>query len=357
MASWKKVLVSGSNINVASLQVDNLPANQILVGGGSGSNISTIQTTGTGNVVLATGSTVNISGSFSGSFIGNGSQLSGVTATAVFPTTNVTNLNSNDKFFISQSTGQEYVTYQNLVTDLAGTNLAVEGNDSLTLSSTITGITSINSTAFTGSLLGTSSYASTSLSASQANNANTATSASYASSVNNITNAITNNADNRVITATGTGTINGEANLTFDGTTLSLTGNQTISNNLTVNGDIIVAGTASFINTDNLSIKDKFILINSGSTTLADSGIVSQYNAAGSGSALYLEANSAGTYGRFAVAYDIIGGSTLISPDEFVTTAKINQSGLPTNPPTWGGNTNGMGNIWINNDGDIYIYT
>ena len=47
---------------------------------------------------------------------------------------------------------------------------------------------------------------------------------------------INNNADNRIITGSGTAnTLNGESNLTFDGSTLGLTGNQTVSGNLTLN--------------------------------------------------------------------------------------------------------------------------
>ena len=41
--------------------------------------------------------------------------------------------------------------------------------------------------------------------------------------------SLANDANNRVVTADGSGGINGEANLTFDGSTLDLTGNQTIS--------------------------------------------------------------------------------------------------------------------------------
>ena len=100
-----------------------------------------------------------------------------------------------------------------------------------------------------------SSYA---LTASFALNAPTATNALTAS---NITPAITNALDNRVLTANGGGTINGEANLTFDGTTLNLNGNQIISGDLTVNG------TTTTINTQNLNVADKFILLSSGSTS------------------------------------------------------------------------------------------
>jgi len=185
-----------------------------------------------------------------------------------------------------------------------------------------------------------------------------AVSASLAATASNIFPAITNNSVNRVLTANGGGTINGESNLQFNGSTLTVSGDATITGNLSV------AGTASFTNTDNLNIKDKFILINSGSTTLADSGWITQYNAAGSGSAFYLEAgtaNDAGPYGRFAVAFDAVGTSTSLTPSEYVVTAKINQASAPTTavPPTWGTGSNGSGNMWIMNNaaGDIYIYS
>lgn len=138
---------------------------------------------------------------------------------------------------------------------------------------------------------------------------------------------------------------------------LTVTGAGSIGGNLTVTGDLTVAGTASFTNVDNLTIKDKFILINSGSTTLADSGWITQYNAAGSGSAFYLEASSTGTYGRFAVAYDVIGTSTALVADEYVVTAKT-AAGLPSAAPTWGSTGNGFGNIYVNSsNGDIYMYS
>jgi hypothetical protein len=389
MATWKKVIVSGSTANLANLQVDGLTSGQVVIGGGTAGNLTTTAINGTGNIVATTGATgVSMTGSFTGSFTGNGAGLTGVTATAIFPTSAVTNITSTDKFFISQSTN-EFITYGNLLTDLAGTNLAVESSDSLTLATTITGITSISSTSFTGSLLGTASYASNAdlldgldstsfvlnsqtssmlapyvltsqtssmsvlsssyaLSASYAFNATTA---SNASTVTSIANNVTNNTNNYILTATGGGSINGESNLSFDGTLLTVAGNATIT------GDLTVAGTASFTNTDNLNVRDKFILINSGSSILADSGWITQYNAAGSGSAFYLEATSAGTYGRFAVAYDTVGTSTSITADEFVVTAKVNQSAPGAATPTWGGNsTNGQGNMWLTSTGDIYIW-
>jgi hypothetical protein len=460
MATWKKVIVSGS-----AAELLNVTAS-------SGVLVGTIQQ------ITTSATTTKLSGSFSGSFFGDGSGLSGVAAS--FPITAKTDLSTTDQFFINDGSSK-FVTYGNLVTDLAGagagtSNLTTgDAGDSLALTAQIavTGVTA----SFTGNLTGTASFAtsasqavsatsaSQAVSASFATNAsqlnsqvgsfyqnasninagtlgnaflptainvtsvtasfagnltgtasfatsasqaitasfvvtaqtasfvlqavsasfatlartadtasfvvtaqtasyvngniftstNPALSASYAASVNNLTNAITNNADNRILTATGGGTINGESNLAFDGTTLTVTGNATVTGNLSV------AGTASFTNTDNLNIRDKFILINSGSTTLADSGLITQYNAAGSGSAFYLDAGTAndnGIYGRFAVAFDAVGTSTSLTPSEFMVTAKINQASNPSNtvPPTWGTGSNGSGNMWITNAGDIFIY-
>jgi hypothetical protein len=137
---------------------------------------------------------------------------------------------------------------------------------------------------------------------------------------------------------------------------INVTGNSTFNSNLTVTGDLTVNGTASFVNSTNLYVKDQFITINSGSSTLADSGIVSQYNVAGSGSAFFLEAGSAGAYGRWAVAYDLLGTSTSATADEFMVTAKINQASNPVAAPTWGSTGNGSGNMWVTNAGDIFIY-
>ena len=73
---------------------------------------------------------------------------------------------------------------------------------------------------FTGSFLGTGSYVTNALSA------------SYAPS----STVINNNTNNYVITGTGTnGTLNGEVNLTFDGTTLTVSGDATITGNTVTN--------------------------------------------------------------------------------------------------------------------------
>ena len=83
---------------------------------------------------------------------------------------------------------------------------------------------------------------------------------------------LSNNADNRVITG-GSGTnLNAESGLTFDGSTLAVTGNTTISGNLTVQGN--------FTETVKIATEDPIIALNtaigSGAANTYDSGFVTE---------------------------------------------------------------------------------
>jgi hypothetical protein len=177
MGTWKKVIVSGSTANLANVQVDGLTSGQVVIGGGTAGNLTTTAINGTGTIVATTAAGLVHSGSFSGSFQGDGSNLSGVFATAIFPTTERTDITSGNKFFISQSTGQEFITYGNLLTDLAGTNLVTESNDSLTLAQQIS-VTGV-SASFLGNLTGTATTASFVTTAQTASYVVTAQTASY----------------------------------------------------------------------------------------------------------------------------------------------------------------------------------
>jgi hypothetical protein len=69
MASWKKVIVSGSIPSFTDIKVDGLASNTVVLGGGSGSVLTTQARNGTGNIVGTTAADgVSMSGSFSGSF-------------------------------------------------------------------------------------------------------------------------------------------------------------------------------------------------------------------------------------------------------------------------------------------------
>lgn len=132
-----------------------------------------------------------------------------------------------------------------------------------------------------------------------------------------------------------------------------------VSGNATITGDLSVAGTASFSNTTSLLIADKFALLASGSTSLTDGGIIIQNAPGGIGTAFYLEAGSAGStgaFGRFAITGSLFAGASTATPDEFMVTVK-QASGTPSAAPTFGGSGNGYGNMYIDSsNSDIYIY-
>ena len=86
--------------------------------------------------------------------------------------------------------------------------------------------------------------------------------------------AISDLTDNRVVIAGTSGELEDSANLTFDGSTLAVTGALTVSTNATVTGNLTVLGTQSILNTETLKVEDSLIevgLVNSGGSLVAPS--------------------------------------------------------------------------------------
>jgi hypothetical protein len=442
MATWKKVIVSGSSAALAALQVDNLTSGSVVIGGGSTANLSVTAINGTGNIVATTNATGLVhTGSFTGSFTGaiTGTSSFATSASYAFQATSASyaqqattasySLVATSASYAQQATTASYALVATSASFASNATQAqtasfvnalsqvvrITGSLDVTGSILATAITSSFTGSLVGALTGTASFATSAsyvfqaTSASYAQQATTAsyalvaTSASFASTAAQVNNALTfgtglsgststyngSTAVNVAISGsvlltsnlipkwTGTGLVN--SNITDSGTQvqigagassgvsiaaggINVTGNSTFNNNLTISGDLTVNGTASFVNSDNLYVKDKFILINSGSNTLADSGIVVQYSTGSgtgaSGSAIFLEAGSTGTYGRWAFAYDVLGSAASVAADEYVVSAKISQASAPgAANPTWGSSTNGMGNMWVTTGGDIYIYS
>lgn len=142
--------------------------------------------------------------------------------------------NNQGKIYVKIDNGYEIDELHNVrinTGSLASGQLLIRSGSLWTNSNQLTGsyglTGSLTATSFTGSLQGTASFA-TSASYAQtsslANFALSANTAGTASEANSIATAITNNIDNNILTATGTGTIEGESSLTFDGTTLTLGG-------------------------------------------------------------------------------------------------------------------------------------
>ena len=142
MANWKKVVVSGSAAEFSTLKVDNLASGVVT---GSGSTLGTQAINGTGNILATTGATgISASGSFSGSFHGDGTNLTGVVASA--PNSlhfegGLSGVDYNGSTAVTASISGAASLSTNAVTKWTGTAFA---NSSLTDNGTaITGNTSI----------------------------------------------------------------------------------------------------------------------------------------------------------------------------------------------------------------------
>lgn len=334
MATWKKVIVSGSNAELNSLNVQ--PNQQI-----SGSVAHTF-----------------LSGSFSGSFQGDGSGLTGLATTLrVTGSVGSGSVYLLDQAFSVLGTNNQIIT--TAVSSSAGTALTVSLPNTLILPQDlyIPGALAVTGSAtFLGGITGSISGSAilpeltngTGISSLLYNGSGVATvSVSGAASLTSD------------YISKWTGTAFANSNISDNGSLVTVAVPATFNNNVIVQGDLTVNGTASFINTQELLVKDTFTLFNSGSNILTDSGFIFQSSTNSgnaSGSAFYLDA-SVGNYGRFAVQHDVLYNVTSVTADEWIPTVKLSTT-LPIDsvPPTWGG-VNGQGNMWVDTlTGDIFIW-
>ena len=339
MAEWKKVIVSGSAAVLSQLNV------------------------GTNQQITTSQSTTFLTGSFTGSFKGDGTNLTGVTATAVFPNTQLTPLTSATQLFANdgsnkyvtagQVTASAYAGVSGDITisaagvatigsskvtsamivdativggDIASATVANSNlvNSSITIGSTSTalgasnttlaGLTSVTSTTFVGNLTGTATTASYVLNA---------VSASFATSASNAATVITN---------------------------ANLTGNVTSVGNTTTIASGVV--TSAMITDDTIVNAD----INSAAgivytkLNLASSGIVS-----GSSQISYsgLTGTPAGIVSGSTLAAGSGQGSTTLTTNG-VSSGDITATGLGTaGTPTFAGLTISTNALAVNNTNGI----
>jgi hypothetical protein len=396
MATWKKLIVSGSVAELAAVSAS------------VGIAVNTNQQ------IQPSVADTRLSGSFSGSFFGDGSNLTGVTATAIFPTNNVTNLSAADKFFVNSSGINSYTTYSELLTDLAGSGLYVDSSDTLSVNSgslipyfnsasyagvsgdilinastgvatiqansvalgtdttgnyvaTVSGSGAIISSVTTGEgstpeiTLNTSSTTFTSGVVS-ALPAGTVSGSSFSSPSQGTVRAVINGVQTDVdtglqtgdspqfvdLTLTGDITVGGQEIKSNGGTTVFTldNANATVAGNLTVSGDLSVTGNVTEFQVTQLNVEDQFALLASGSGT-TDAGIIAASGSINAGSALYHDI----TDNRWAVAKSVASNATAVTPLEYVTTVKIDSG----NPST---QEYGRGEMYINTgDDSIWIYS
>ena len=150
-------------------------------------------------------------------------------------------------------------------------------------------------------------------------------------------------------------------NSLISGTATTLQIGQANTNVTTFKGDVImeddltVRGTASFEETTNLKVADRFISLASGSTSVGDGGIVVNHfgGAYPSGSAFGYEG---GTANRWAVQNEFAPTGSTFAPDAYMGIVTFSTS-APSGNPTYGGANYGYGNIHVETDtGDIFIF-
>lgn len=398
MANWKKVIVSGSQAQLSQLSVDtsvNIT--------GSLSAASTVNLTGLTNASQATivgidattgqlyyqgtGSfTANsasyattasfaqsgngaFSGSFSGSFQGDGGGLTNVPASGIVGL----QLNQIGSGSVTASIAPDLGFRVNTNSQITG-SLIVSSNINTAGNVVSTGAASQLTGSFTGSFAGTfvgttnlpdltQGAGITNFTYDGGATATVAVSGASTLSANTVTKWSGDAFVNSSITDATNVTINNNGGVLVQAGGLYVTGASTFHDDVVFQANLTVQGTASFQNVENLAVKDQFVLLNSGSTTFQDSGIViNTGNAANSGSAFFLE--TAGTTvgtsalnGRFAVASGILPDATAATAAEYAVTALISGSAPGASVPQWGGTNLGQGNMWVDSStSDIWIY-
>jgi uncharacterized Zn-binding protein involved in type VI secretion len=339
MAIWKKVIVSGS---IAEL--NTVSASLAVVVGANGYNKIGVDQ-----------ATTKLSGSFTGSFKGDGSGLTGLVTTL--------GITGSDNTFSSVDLLTQNLTVQGVNTEINTTisgqtlTIGLVDNPSITGDITIGGNT-IRSTDTAIELTGTNVEVRGDLTVT----GNDIKSSTGATNITLTANTLTTFAGdikvngNDISSSTATAlTLDGEnvkvvGDLTVGGndiksstnaTAITLSGaNVSMPGNLSVSGDLTVTGDLTYLNVTNLAVEDKFILLNSGSANPDEAGLVVD-TGNGIGYAFAFDAGES----RWGFSGSFDSTTTSFAPDAYV--AAVVTSDIPAYQKA--------GNMRIES-GEIYIY-
>lgn len=264
MAVWKKIIVSGSNAHLNQITASSLTNDNILIAGIGGAIESSGLTLNNGvfnignSSIVSTGAGSILTGSFTGSFVGDGSGLIGLVTTL-----NITGSNDGSDSFAS--------------IDLLTQGLTLTAGEGIDIAASGQGVT------ISGELATTSNKGVASFTAGNFDVASGVVSLadSTTGAVLNIT-ATTN--ETTVSRTNGTVQIGLPDNVTIAGTLTAATGSVqqnlavggalNVTGNTVIGGDLFVNGTTTTIATTNLLVEDRFILLNSGSANPDEGGLV-----------------------------------------------------------------------------------
>ena len=333
MANWKKIIVSGSTAVLGGVNLPSLTTNNLVKVGGSGALADsgiTINggTLGIGtNVITSTGAASILSGSFSGSFQGDGSNLTGLPTALDFAGdtgSDTLNLLSDDLTFAGGNSITTAVT-----------------NNQLEIKVSNAGITATQiATSVAGT--GLSGGGGTALSVDYGSSAGTAVQGNQTITINGTSGEIG-------VTGTAAQALGGGPSYTL---TLpdTISGNRTFSNNVVITGDLTVNGATTTVSTTNLEVEDKFLFLNAGSgsaSPVGEGGLIVEAGTADSGSAFYYDGNSA----RWSLADGIKKDATSVTPEAF-SAVVVDVANGQSDAAKYKKN----GNIKVDGSGDIFIY-
>jgi len=345
MADWKKIVVSGSDAELNQLSLtSDLTALNI-------SNSSTVAGT-------------QLTGSFTGSFVGDGSGLTGLATNL-----NVSGDSGTDELDLLNDT-LSFTGANGIITSVSDNEVTITAGEGVVSSSAqieteISGAFTEVSSALAADIVTNDGRldtleGKTLFSASAQVDAATVT--NFDSEVKDKLNAdgvISGSSVSLDSQGTFTATFNGvdtqidlglqtSDSPTFDGLT--------VTNDLTVAGNLDVQGTVTTINSTNTTVKDRFLLLASGSTS-GDGGLVVNTNDVGLGTAFYFD----GETNRWALtpSGSVSETATSVTPTQYLVSVSQSAAAPGELPEDFGSDAasrRGMMHVDTSN-GDIYIYS
>ena len=133
---------------------------------------------------------------------------------------------------------------------------------------------------------------------------------------------------------------------------LTVTRDALISRNAVISGNLTVAGTASFQNTQNLDVADRFIRMASGSTAVGDGGIIVQQVGPTQGEAFAYDAATT----RWSTTGSFDPSTEAYTPDSFMSLVVEGGTGIDV-PTAVVAKFQKKGNIFVGDNQDIFIYS
>ena len=329
MANWKKIIVSGSNAHLAQITSSVLTNDNLIIAGVGGAlESSGLTLTGTtfnigSNNITSTGASSILSGSFSGSFQGDGSGLSGLpTSLDIVGDTGTDTVNLlNDDFTIAGGTS--------LTTAVTDNQVSIGVDDG--------GITKTQlNTDVAGT--GLSGGAGTALSVDYGSASGTAVEGDTNFTLNGTTGEIG-------VTGTAAQTLGSGPSYTI---TLpsTIANDRTFSGNVTVQGNLTITGDTVEQQVTNLNVEDQFILLSSGSAGASQGGLIIDQGGK-QGEAFAWDTGTS----RFAFTGSLGSNATTFSPEAFAA-AVVDENNGGSDITKYQKN----GNIKVDSSGEIWIY-